>query len=84
MTEELVEKFEGPIHIAYNSKAGADPVTADDSDAPARAIMMPYPASDRGCVFTPILEGFFTQYGDIPLDLFCAEVNYCHSRGSRV
>lgn len=47
MNEELLEKFKGPIHIAYNSRAGADPVTGSDADAPAKAAMMPYPASDR-------------------------------------
>jgi hypothetical protein len=60
----------GPVHIAYNSKADADPVTGDDSNAPSKGHLMPYPAPDRGVVFTPILEGFFTQYGDVPLDLF--------------
>ncbi len=72
--EEMPEDFrlllKGAVHIAYNSKADADPVTGDDSMAPAKAHLMPYPAPDRGVVFTPILEGFFTQYGDIPLDLF--------------
>jgi hypothetical protein len=75
--EEMPEDFrlllKGAVHIAYNSKAGADPVTGDDSMAPAKAHLMPYPAPDRGVVFTPILEGFFTQYGDIPLDLFSTE-----------
>jgi hypothetical protein len=75
--EEMPEDFrlllKGAVHIAYNSKAGADPVTGDDSMAPAKAHLMPYPAPDRGVVFTPILEGFFTQYGDIPLDLFSPE-----------
>jgi hypothetical protein len=70
LQEEVLEMFKGPIHIGYNSKAGADPLTGDDSMAPAAANMMPYPAPDRGVVFTPILDGFFTQYGDIPLDLF--------------
>jgi len=48
-------EFAAAVHIAYNSEAGAG-----DGDAPA-AHFMAYPASDRGVVFTPILEGFFTQ-----------------------
>jgi len=36
---------------------------------------MPYPASDRGVVYTPILDGFFTQYGDVPLNLFDLEAD---------
>eukprot|EP00960_Hanusia_phi_P057049 763438-Hanusia_phi.AAC.1 len=64
MSEELQQKFDGPVHLAYNSKAG------EAEDAPPRVHIMPYPAMDRGTVFTPILEGFFTQYGEIPLDLF--------------
>lgn len=35
----------------------------------------------RGCVFTPILEGFFTQYGDVPLDLFCPEADMLLAQG---
>ena len=70
MPDDFRELLNGAVHIAYNSKAGADPETGDDSLAPAKAHLMPYPAPDRGVVFTPILEGFFTQYGDIPLDLF--------------
>lgn len=73
MPPDLVAMYEGPCHIGYNSKADADEITGDDSNAPAAAHMMPYPASDRGVVFTPILEGFFTQYGDIPLDLFAPD-----------
>ena len=70
MQIELRELFAGPIHMCYNSKAGADWETGDDTGFPPAAHAMPYPAGDRGVVFTPILEGFFTQYGDIPLDLF--------------
>ena len=75
MHAELQELFAGPIHMCYNSKAGADWETGDDTGFPPAAHAMPYPASDRGVVFTPILEGFFTQYGDIPLDLFDKEVD---------
>jgi hypothetical protein len=32
-------------------------------------------------VFTPILEGFFTQYGDIPLDLWSKEVDEAIASG---
>mmetsp|Transcript_13070 Transcript_13070/g.26966 ORF Transcript_13070/g.26966 Transcript_13070/m.26966 type:complete len:330 (-) Transcript_13070:858-1847(-) len=71
MPPDLAEGFQtGPVHIAYNSKAGADPSTGSDAAAPPAAHIMVYPASDRGVVFTPILEGFFTQYGDLPLNLF--------------
>ncbi len=70
LPEEALEMLNGPVHLGYNSKAGADEETGDDTNAPPGAHMMPYPAPDRGVVFTPILEGFFTQYGDIPLDLF--------------
>ena len=70
MPEDFRDLMNGPVHLAYSSKAGADPVTGDDSQAPPKAHMMPYPAPDRGVVFTPILDGFFTQYGDVPLDLF--------------
>ena len=96
MQAELQELFAGPIHMCYNSVAGADWETGDDTGFPPAAHAMPYPAGkhtrllsfplshlgtltancrlpgDRGVVFTPILEGFFTQYGDIPLDLFDA------------
>jgi len=75
MHAELQELFAGPIHMCYNSKAGADWETGDDTGFPPAAHAMPYPASDRGVVFTPILEGFFTQYGDIPLDLFDKEAD---------
>jgi len=64
MSQELQTRFDGPVHLAYNSKAG------EAADAPPRVHIMPYPAMDRGTVFTPILEGFFTQYGEIPLNLF--------------
>ena len=70
MPDDFRALLNGPVHVAYNSKAGADPGTGDDSNAPAKAHLMPYPAPDRGVVFTPILEGFFTQYGDVPLDLY--------------
>ena len=70
MPRELQQLFSGPIHMCYNSKADADEETGDDTGALPAAHCMPYPAGDRGVVFTPILDGFFTQYGDIPLDLF--------------
>jgi len=75
MPDELQELFSGPIHMCYNSIAGADEDTGDDAGFPPAAHAMPYPAGDRGVVFTPILEGFFTQYGDIPLDLFDKEAD---------
>jgi len=75
MPPDLQTLFAGPIHMSYNSVAGADEETGDDTGFPPAAHAMPYPASDRGVVFTPILEGFFTQYGDVPLDLFDIEAD---------
>ena len=75
MPQDLQTLFAGPIHMSYNSVAGADEETGDDTGFPPAAHAMPYPASDRGVVFTPILEGFFTQYGDVPLDLFDIEAD---------
>ena len=75
MAPDLRSLFAGPVHMCYNSVAGADEETGDDTGFPPAAHIMPYPASDRGVVFTPILEGFFTQYGDVPLDLFDLEAD---------
>ena len=75
MDKDLQDLFTGAVHMCYNSKAGADEVTGDDTAAPPAAHCMPYPAGDRGVVYTPILEGFFTQYGDIPLNLFDLEAD---------
>mmetsp|Transcript_57215 Transcript_57215/g.135936 ORF Transcript_57215/g.135936 Transcript_57215/m.135936 type:complete len:371 (+) Transcript_57215:8-1120(+) len=70
MDADTAAAFRGPVHVAYNSEAGPTPEKPEDPESPPAAHVMVYPAADRGVVFTPILEGFFTQYGDLPLDLF--------------
>eukprot|EP00961_Rhodomonas_salina_P198044 2672410-Rhodomonas_salina.1 len=49
MPPDLSSDFQsGAVHIAYNSKAGADPATGSDANAPSAAHIMVYPAPDRG------------------------------------
>ena len=48
MPEELKELFAGPVHMCYNSIAGANEETGDDTGFPPAAHVMPYPAGDRG------------------------------------
>jgi len=51
MPEELKELFAGPVHMCYNSIAGANEETGDDTGFPPAAHVMPYPAGDRGKFF---------------------------------
>ena len=51
MPEELKELFAGPVHMCYNSIAGANEETGDDTGFPPAAHVMPYPAGDIGNFF---------------------------------
>ena len=56
MPEELKELFAGPVHMCYNSIAGANEETGDDTGFPPAAHVMPYPAGDRGVIVLSATE----------------------------
>ena len=62
MPEELKELFAGPVHMCYNSIAGANEETGDDTGFPPAAHVMPYPAGDRGNFFYFFILFFFKSF----------------------